>query len=357
VYVVVNVDETSVNTLLQSKHGYVLRGLRRRSVAHRHQAPHRDRTDIKTTLMGVVCDQPHLQPYLPQVFMPKYTQNRRPPVWARERFARQGFPFQYWHGTSGGSTPGTFRLWATSLRSAVHSFDPSVWILLIMDCHSSHLDLETLRHLRRLGFLTVIIPAKLTWLLQPLDVYVYSDLKRSLRVLLHQQCVDHPDLSSTAGSWISPTARAVKSVLVSGDWGEHFDKLGAGICYGPVRSELSRYVTPSLIYPALPTLIELASLLNRVPGTAVTHGIHSELMQPAMRVRNLDSSAQPPRGAVRDLHPMPPATKRPSTSERPVGAFDSVMRDFLWRQQNVDPIGGIVGPPAAQVFCRAGAVP
>ena len=94
-YVIVNVDETSVNAIDQKKNGYVGQGVRRHVANHQHQPVRRDRSDIKTTLMAVICDQPELQPYLPQVFMPKYTQNASPPACARAIYvwsARVSFP-------------------------------------------------------------------------------------------------------------------------------------------------------------------------------------------------------------------------------------------------------------------------
>jgi hypothetical protein len=195
----------------------------------------------------------------------------------------------------------------------------------------------------------------LSWLLQPLDVYVYADLKRAVRVLLHQQAVDSPEQSTEPGSWIAPTARAVKAVLAHGDWSEQFGKLGAGIGYGPVRTELARYVDAEPVYPALPTLAEMATLLHRLPGTAVTRALHQELLEPALRVSALPGDAEPPRGAWQELPELRPASKRLPPRERPAGAFDPLLRDFLWRQRNAEPLGGIVGPPAVQVLCRRAA--
>ena len=92
-YVIINVDETSVSALLQKRHGYVGQGIRLQMRRHQRRPIQRDRSDVKTTLMGVICDQPELQPYLPQVFMPKYTQNAIPPAWMREVYGDKGFHF------------------------------------------------------------------------------------------------------------------------------------------------------------------------------------------------------------------------------------------------------------------------
>ena len=348
-FVIVNVDETSVNAMVQKKNGYVGQGVRRIVADHQYRGARRDRSDVKTTLMGVICDQPDLQPYLPQVFMPKYTQNATPPAMYRDIYGRQGFPFQYWHRTGGSSSPATFRKWCTALRSAVHSFNSNAYILLIMDCHSSHLDLETVKHLAMLGIVTVVIPGRLTWLLQPLDVYVYAVFKRVLRGLLHQQEAENPEEGATPGGWITPTASAARSVLCQTDWSDKFDKVGAGINYGPVRSEIQKYVGAELVYPELPLLRDFASMVSRVVHTEGTRELHRALMQPAMHIRDVASHIMPRRGGLVELPHVMPATPRPHPQTRPAGNVDPVLRQYLYRQQAIEPLGGIVGPLAVQI--------
>ena len=351
-YVIINVDETSVNAMVQTKNGYVAQGVRRVVADHQHRGGRRDRSNIKTTLMGVICDQPELQPYLPQVFMPKYTQNATPPAWARAMYGRQGFPFQYLHRTGGTSSPATFRNWCNTLRSAVHSFNSDAYILLIMDCHSSHLDLQTVNHLALMGIVSVVVPAQLTWLLQPLDVYVFAVFKRILRGLLHQQEAANPDAGAAPGAWITPTASAARSVLCRTDWSDKFEKVGAGIAYGPVRAEIQKYVGAELVYPELPLLRDFASMLSRVVHTENTQELHRGLMQPAIRVRDLASNSMPRRGAIVELPNVMPATKRPAPGTRPAGNLDPVLRQYLYSQQAIEPLGGIVGPPAVQIEFR-----
>ena len=78
-YVVLNVDETSISQITKAGHGLVSRAVVRTTGMRRMETPVTDRTDVKTTLLGLVCDQPDLQPLLPQVILPKYTQNAVPP--------------------------------------------------------------------------------------------------------------------------------------------------------------------------------------------------------------------------------------------------------------------------------------
>lgn len=348
-YVILNVDETAVHAISQHKSGYVARGFRRQRNSHQHQRCHVDRSNTKTTLMGLICDQPHLQPYLPQVFMPKYTQNARPPHGLTTLCAQQGFPLQFWHGTRGSTSPASFKRWATEIRKTVHSFDDDLWILLVFDCHSSHLDITTVRHLHRLGFVTIVIPAKLTWLLQPLDVYVYAELKKNIRAVLAQQEADDPTRARYTGDWILPTSSAVRRVLCRTDWSNVFNRVGAGIHLRPLRKAVENYIGERPVYPELPRLRQFATLLNRVAHTDNTRALHQAFMQQAMRVRDCGGEQSPPRGERVILPDLLPAVPR-GDAAIPVVEFHDVLRQHIVAQQPIEPLGGIVGDASVQVF-------
>ena len=74
--------------------------------------------------------------------------------------------------------------------------------MLILDCATSHLDRATEAHLRRPGVLVVIIPAKMTWLLQALDVYAFGKLKRGLREAEAWARVDEHQGKIPPGPWM-----------------------------------------------------------------------------------------------------------------------------------------------------------
>ena len=140
-----------------------------------------DRSFVATTYMASVCDCASLQPLLPQIVLAKYSQNAIPPANLRAQYQSFGFPFEFWHGTPGRVTPRLFRQYCTRLRQAVASFNAGAWIILIIDCSTCHLDLASVHHLRRRGILAIFVPAKLTWLLQLLDVFCFKALKSDFR--------------------------------------------------------------------------------------------------------------------------------------------------------------------------------
>jgi hypothetical protein len=78
-HVFINMDETQVSSIKHNGQGLVaLNKVKRDNMWSRPKLT-QDRTDVKTSLMGTVCDCPALQPFLPQVMLPKYTKRCVPP--------------------------------------------------------------------------------------------------------------------------------------------------------------------------------------------------------------------------------------------------------------------------------------
>ena len=223
-HVVLNVDETALASVRHSGRG--MASVRPRADGRRSERP-RDETDrgfVSTTYMALVCDCAELQPLLPQVILPKYTKRATPPARLQNQYSTMGFPFEFWHGSSGRVTSRIFRKWSTRLRSAVGSFNPEAWIILILDCATCHLDRASVRHLRRLGILVVIIPAKLTWLMQLLDVYCFGPLKRELRESEARTRLRDPRGQVAAGQWMSMATSVIRSQVINRDWAECFSR-------------------------------------------------------------------------------------------------------------------------------------
>ncbi len=177
-YVVLNMDETSLSTVDDQVKGMrTCRRAARGRPAVRH-ADVADRSNTKTTLLASVCDSQALQPYLPQIVLARYTQNAAPPAHLVNACSRSGEPLEYWHRTRGFATSAIIKKWAVRVRSIVHSFNSDAWILLVWDCSQTHLNEDVARYLRRLGILVILVPAKLTWLLQICDVCVSNHSRR-----------------------------------------------------------------------------------------------------------------------------------------------------------------------------------
>jgi hypothetical protein len=335
VYVFINLDETSISSVTTSGRGLVAVPKIKRDCGWTKPLDRTDRTNVKTSLMAAVCDCPKLQPFLPQVILPKYTKRITPPPRILNAYANTGGPFEYWHRSTGWPDCQSMIRWATRLRSVVSSFNPDVWIILMMDCSYCHLNIKTIRHLRRLGILVVIIPAKLTWLVQLLDVYVFSELKSRIRAEHAVHRLSRPRGSLEVGSWIDGNARAIREIVVDRDWQAEFAKLGAGDSVEDLNHELQRYVSLSEVSAALPTRAQFCRMVSRPCDTDVSERLHAMVVGSYLDLQNLPLDASPSAGALIHLPYVCEARKRRRSEPEDSSTWEEVLHKYFRRRPAV----------------------
>ena len=311
-HVFINADETALANVRHRGRG--MASLFRRARG-RHRTRPRDLTDRTftcTTLFAVACDCPGLQPLMPQVVLSRYTQNPHVPAALQARYRECGFPFEFWHGSRGRVNPAIFRKWATRLRQTVGSFNPAAWIVLIVDCSSAHLDRGSVAHLRRLGIVTVFVPASMTWLLQLLDVYVFGGLKRELRQAEARARASSASGQIVPGQWIKLATMVIRRELINRDWAPSFTRLGAGETCADLSTPVASLLAGADLRPALPTRAEFALLVNRPADSVVTRTLHASILGHTMSVQRLPLHSSPPRSAAYDLPLSAPAAVQAS---------------------------------------------
>jgi hypothetical protein len=62
----------------------------------------------------------------------------------------------------------------TIYRREIRAVRPNADIVMVSDVASQHVTREVFMHLNRLNLHTLLVPAGMTWLLQPLDTHVFS---------------------------------------------------------------------------------------------------------------------------------------------------------------------------------------
>lgn len=336
-HVILNADETSLTAVEHSGMGMASGYKRKHSGGRTRPRDCRDRFHTKVTYMAVIADSPELQPLLPQVILPKYTQNSAIPNYILDKYALFGFPFEFWHGSKGAVTPGIMQAWITRLRSAVSSFNSDAWIVLLMDCSTSHLSLLTMAHIRRFGIIVVPVPAKLTWLLQVLDVYVFGVVKKDIRIEESRSRLasDHGGLSRLERMRIA--TNSIRRHLVNSDWSSAFEKLGAGQENRPTSARVTKYVPPGEITPALPTLQEFADMIARNPHTDTTQRLYRMVISATLDVKKRTLTDGPRAGARIELPFAAPSHRRMSNVQMQTMSSHAVIDEFLADER--------VGPP------------
>ena len=154
------------------------------------------------------------------------------------------------------------RKWLSQVSRAVRDWHPEARIVLGMDACRAHTREDVVSHARRCGIQVIFVPAKLTWILQPLDTHVFSQLKRCIRDGLLRR-----GFASATGRWscrdaVAVQADAITDVVVNRDWSRVFDRVGLSGSLENLRPAVRDLVRSCDLSPRPPTALELQDLLQ-----------------------------------------------------------------------------------------------
>ena len=257
-----NLDETSVKLFTESSRGcttasgrnkkYRGEGLRRKVL--------KGHTRASYSHIGLMCDQLEVQKFLPQIIV------------TNEHICSQAC-----HDAVVAKVPVGFQIWrqksswvriadmvrvldeiGTSLEPFRDEFQP----ILCVDAAKVHLNAKVWQAARKWKILMLCIPAKVTYCLQPLDVYVFSNIKGSMRQSFQERNIMTQSGQVSFDSSITVYCRAVEKVLHSRSWAHAFERLGLTGTQENVSARLQRYMAVDSIYTVskdFPTLGELQS--------------------------------------------------------------------------------------------------
>ena len=276
----INMDETGMNTKVATTYGLFSHDPDR-TLMDKVEHTKRMRT-VPCTLLGTICSMKELQKSLPQVILPKYVNQKSPPERLKKAFAGNGAPIEAWHKTGGWNNTLTMKMWLKKIVACVTKYDPNLHIVLQLDCSSVHLNMDTLRCAKQLNITVLMVPARCTWVLQPLDVYVYASLKRSLRRGLsrHELSSDNGNIDMV--SRISITGQSIQEVLVNGDWSRSMVRLGIGDD-AEMKPGVMGLCEGCDMSPRLPSVDELKFLLGKF-GKHGKVDWHKLLLDPVPRL-------------------------------------------------------------------------
>jgi len=108
----------------------------------------------------------------------------------------------------------------------------------------------------------VIVPGRMTWLLQPLDLRVFAVLKSDIRKRCFEEIAGSNSGMLPPGKRIRIHGDAIRSVLVQRDWSAVMARSGL---MGPghtLREVLQEHVRDVDLTPRSPTVGELSEILN-----------------------------------------------------------------------------------------------
>jgi hypothetical protein len=206
-------------------------------------------TRADSTLAGLICLKEGVQHQLPQVFIPNWGKLTR----REQQVYQNGLqpPIEVWRGFNGWVNDDAMKQLITCYRSAVRNIDPTATLVLLMDAASQHLSKAVLMHARRLNVMLVMIPGKLTYLLQPLDVSVFRALKDSIKQNLLKVRMTHPQGIIPLEERVAALNDSIFSTLTDKDWTSAFAKVGATGELASLRQSILHYFPQGIEVPSI----------------------------------------------------------------------------------------------------------
>lgn len=240
----VNLDETSLCLFPGRTRGNVFVS-KKRSLVEGRQTVAKWKKRCCLTHVAVICDQPTAQPRMPQFIvgnehtfrqrdMPALRRSCPPNVTlVRQKSAWNNASLMVRIVAALGAATRTLRLQGTR-----------VVVVLTMDALRVHFHPSVLRACARADVWPLFVPAKMTWLLQPLDTHVFSVYKSYLQRQYQRarvECADPTGDVDVAG-FLECVHATIRHVLQGRPWATAFDRDG----YGCRQAALGSRVTQRL---------------------------------------------------------------------------------------------------------------
>ena len=245
-----NMDETSVALYQGSAKGTVfVSKKRRRGVPVQRVSRKAQRTCL--THVAFICDQTFAQPSLPQVVIGNcatflvrdWTQlNAESPV--NVHLIRQ---------KSAWNNEGVCRRIIRLLGAALRPFSARFQPILLMDARRVHLHPSIARCCAAEGIWLLIVPAKLTWLLQPCDTHAFQSYKAYLKAAYQRMRVDAAAVGEVGiRDFLRALCDAIRFLLQGKRWALAFDRDGFGA--PPGQREVASDILKELELDAVPAI-------------------------------------------------------------------------------------------------------
>ena len=262
-YILLNMDETSVQHEYVQKKGMVVQDApQRRAAGDGFFMPMKIAgTRSHTTMVAFICNNDFMQPHLPQFVLPNKN------IMTMQDWAAYGalpFPVHVMKESNGWVDADIMMRMLTIVRRSIRQFFPSTPIVLLLDSASQHLSNAVLAKARMLNVILLLVPGQLTWLLQPLDVEVFRTFKEVLRTLQFHAREEHEAGLLPVTQRVAALQAAIEQVLINGAFAQVFEKCGYTDHNRILHKKIKQYIAaPHEAPPRIMTDAEMVNLIGR----------------------------------------------------------------------------------------------
>lgn len=258
--------------------------------------------------VAIICDAPHIQPVLPQVFIC----NERLFPQAELATLRAGLPknVHLWRQRSAWNSIALMMAVIRLLRDALAPYMAEFMPIFLFDAAKIHINGKVFAQCGRAGLLPGMVPSKMTFLLQPLDIRGFFPFKVVLQKEYQACRIRAAGGVVPVAEWLACICTAIRTVLQGRCWASAFDAAG----FSPNQAGVSARTWAALgrdtalpVGAAQPTLEQLQLCFpkrSKVPSKAIW-----KACEVAPKVVAVVRRAKPK--AVAALPPPPPPVGHP----------------------------------------------
>lgn len=261
-----NMDETSVKLFQDAGKGFVTAHARRRRQSGRKHCRQVSRAQLRTAFTQVtfICDNRDLQQLLPQILIVN-SRVMSKPVYTR-LVPELPANIKLWRRKSAWMDISTTCEVVVALAKSLQVCKNTHQVILGVDAARIHLNERVWRTAARCGILMYCIAAKITWALQPCDVYVFASYKWKLRCIAQKMAIARNSGDVSLEQTIKAVVKAVEAIINGRCWKHAFEHLGLNGSQDEVSSTLLGHIghthTP-MIGSSMLTLAELQSCFHK----------------------------------------------------------------------------------------------
>ena len=246
----INIDESPMPLVYANATGNIVRlGNQRNTYREPRRGATRNEQRIHFTYVAMICNIPWIQEHLPQILI----------------IPERALPITEWITIAAELPMNVYLLrqpsmWVSSklhkkilrlLRKCLRRLriQHRYRVIVFADAFGGHITKESMWAMKDYGFFFVLLPAGLTWLLQPLDVQTFVQVKRFLRARYCSLPLEGPPDRIVLQA-LRDVLAAIAKYFVRKDWGYAFDSLGLNGACPPT----SKYIHTELDWPSFPAI-------------------------------------------------------------------------------------------------------
>ena len=262
----INMDETSVPYHVGGRMGNRMIGRTPELRAQMKERATLAKARKHLTLMATVATSDAVQSILPQTLVPRITgEKKKWDQWCDDVNHAEHPTMRYYLVAEGWVNETVMLWWLTNLRQTLDHHGYIKPVVLVLDVAAVHLSEKVLYRIWYYGWFVLVLPAKLTYLLQPLDVYMFGPFKKKLYEMQARTRISASSGESTFHEWVSDLRDTIRDDISNRPVAGLFAQCGMGGSIWEARAKVGEYarLEDELGDRTLPSAEDLKEYLGR----------------------------------------------------------------------------------------------